>query len=308
VLDAVTELAGLRRAATRIGLAPSSVALAEHKFVEHAGLRLSYLDWGRPTAAASTIVFLHGGRLTAHTWDLVCLALRDEYRCIALDMRGHGDSSWSAEGQYSIADYAGDLRALVSAESVGSLAVVGQSLGGVTAAYYASESPAGLEALAIIDIAPHAPLGRGSSRIREFAETTAKPGTLEEFVAQAVSFNPRRDPDSLRYSLLHNLRQRSDGLLAWKYDPAPYLLTAANDRVDDHARAWQNVERIGVPALLVLGGASELLTRGEAEALVTRLPRGDLLTIAGAGHSVQGDRPRELSGALREFLARSLSR
>src|SRR5690348_10982585 len=56
------------------------------------GLRLSYLDWG---GSGDPIVFLHGGALTAHTWDLVCIGLRGTYRCISLDLRGHGDSDWS---------------------------------------------------------------------------------------------------------------------------------------------------------------------------------------------------------------------
>ncbi len=52
-----------------------------------------------------TIVFLHGGALNAHTWDLVCLALRDDYHCVALDQRGHGDSDWAPADSNEGADY-----------------------------------------------------------------------------------------------------------------------------------------------------------------------------------------------------------
>jgi len=63
-----------------------------------AGLRLHYLDWGRRDRPA--LLFLHGGALTAHTWDLVCLALRADFHCLAVDLRGHGDSEWSPNLDY----------------------------------------------------------------------------------------------------------------------------------------------------------------------------------------------------------------
>ena len=56
-------------------------------------------------------MFLHGGGLSAHTWDIVCLALREEYRCYALDLRGHGDSEWSPALDYSLGAHLRDLEA-----------------------------------------------------------------------------------------------------------------------------------------------------------------------------------------------------
>ena len=73
------------------------------------GVRLSYLDWG---GVGDPIVFLHGGALTAHSWDLVCIGLRDAHRCIALDLRGHGDSDWSDD--YRIETATADVAALVA--------------------------------------------------------------------------------------------------------------------------------------------------------------------------------------------------
>ena len=79
-------------------------------------MRLHYLDWGpagrRPgTRGGWPLVFLHGGGLNAHTWDIVCLALREEYRCHALDLRGHGDSEWSPAQDYSLGAHLRDLEA-----------------------------------------------------------------------------------------------------------------------------------------------------------------------------------------------------
>jgi pimeloyl-ACP methyl ester carboxylesterase len=93
------------------------------------GVRLSYLDWG---GAGDPIVFLHGGALTGHTWDLVCIGLRDAHRCIALDLRGHGDSGWSDD--YRIETATEDVAALATALDAARCHLVGMSLGGNIAA------------------------------------------------------------------------------------------------------------------------------------------------------------------------------
>ena len=70
-------------------------------------MRFHYLDWG--TAGRHPILFLHGGGLNAHTWDVVCLMLRRDYHCFALDQRGHGDSEWEPTSDYSHDSQVGDV-------------------------------------------------------------------------------------------------------------------------------------------------------------------------------------------------------
>ena len=76
-------------------------------------LRFRYLDWGNE--GLRPLLFLHGGALTAHTWDLCCLALRDEFHCLALDQRGHGDTDWAPDADYSIAAQREDVKGFVDA-------------------------------------------------------------------------------------------------------------------------------------------------------------------------------------------------
>ena len=109
---------------------PAFIVPAEH-LVVLGRMRFRYLDWGTP--GKTPLLFLHGGGLTAHTWDLVCLALRADYRCLALDLRGHGDSEWSPEMDYGIAAHSGDVEALVDHLGLDGLGLVGMSLGGLTA-------------------------------------------------------------------------------------------------------------------------------------------------------------------------------
>src|SRR5207249_1787950 len=90
----------LSEAAELAQMSLAEVVLPTERQLQGNGLPLHLLDWGTP--GQPPVLFLHGGSLTAHTWDLVCLALRQRYHCQALDLRGHGDSGWSPDADYSL--------------------------------------------------------------------------------------------------------------------------------------------------------------------------------------------------------------
>ena len=92
------------------------------------GLRLHYLDWG--TNGNPAMVLLHGFAVTAHAWDFFSLTARGDFHIYALDHRGHGDSEWAPNGDYDRARYVTDLIAFVDALHLGSLVLIGHSLGG----------------------------------------------------------------------------------------------------------------------------------------------------------------------------------
>ena len=87
------DFAALPELARRLGVAfEDPTPPRDLTFIGADGVRLHALDWG---GAGPPVLFLHGGRLTARTWDYVCLGLRSQVRAVALDMRGHGDSDWA---------------------------------------------------------------------------------------------------------------------------------------------------------------------------------------------------------------------
>ena len=119
---------------TEVGIAGVDVprvVLPEEHDVLLRRMRFHCLDWGN--AGRRPILFLHGGGLTAHTWDLACLALRDEYHCLALDQRGHGDSEWSPEMDYSVEAHRGDIAAFADHLGLDGFVLVGMSMGGLNA-------------------------------------------------------------------------------------------------------------------------------------------------------------------------------
>lgn len=262
--------------------------------------RLHYLDWPADPGAPA-VVLLHGSGLTAHTWDLVCLALRPEYHCFAVDQRGHGDSSWSHTCDYSRDAHVGDLEQLVDRIGLEQFVLIGMSLGGLNAIEYAARHSGCLQALVLVDVGPEV-RASDAGRIREFLETEVEFASVDEAVEHALAFNARRVPDLLRVSLLHNLRQLPTGRWAWKYDRHA-VVTASVEEIDaEIATLAARIPQIACPTLVVRGAESEIFSEEQAVRLVGRMWNGRLATIEKAGHTVQGDNPAALVEALLQFF------
>ena len=289
----------LETTAVRAGFAFGGVVLPSEHDVNVAQLRFRYLDWG--TKGLRPILFLHGGALTAHTWDLCCLALRDEFHCIALDQRGHGDTDWAPDADYSIGAQREDIRGFADRLGLDRFVLVGQSMGAINGLAFAVTHPERLSALVMIDAGPEV-RRRGSSRIREFVNGGAKPETLEEIIERALAFNPRRDPQILRRSLMHNLRRQPDGSWSWKYDRSRFQRLDHDTHLAERRRLADNLAKVTCPALVIRGAESDVFHQDDAERLAKNFPDGRQITIAQAGHTVQGDNPKDLVAALREFL------
>ena len=289
----------LKTTAVRAGFSFDEVVLPEQHRVTVNGLGFRYLDWG--TKGLRPILFLHGGALTAHTWDLCCLALRDDYHCMALDQRGHGDSDWAPDVDYSISAQREDIKGFAKAAELDQFVLVGMSMGAINGLAYAIAYPETLSALVLIDAGPNV-RRPGSRRIRDFVNGGAEPETLEAIIERAMSFNPRRDPLVLRRSLMHNLRQQSDGTWIWKYDRRRFQQMGGDQHAAERRGLADGLARVTCPTLVVRGGESDVFHDEDAERLAAGLPDGRRVTIPKAGHTVQGDNPKDLAAALRDFL------
>ena len=289
----------LHSSSLRAGFSLDELVLPDERRAAVNDLHLRYLDWG--TVGRRPILFLHGGALTAHTWDLCCLALRADYHCLALDQRGHGDSDWAPDADYSIAAQREDIRGFAGALGLDGFVLVGMSMGAINSLAYAISYPETLSALVLIDAGPD--LRRpGSRRIRDFVNGGAEPETLEAIIARALAFNPRRDPIILRRSLMHNLRRQEDGSWVWKYDRRRFQAMAGDPHGGERRRLADGLAEVRCPTLVVRGGESDVFHDEDAERLAARLPDGRWVKIPHAGHTVQGDNPMDLVAALRAFL------
>lgn len=259
-----------------------------------------------------TVVLMHGGGQTRHSWAGTWKVLTDAgWRAIALDLRGHGDSDWHPDGQYLLDAFAGDVLAVARSLPTPPV-MVGASLGGLSSLVAIAGSDPQQEtarALVLVDVANRLEAG-GRNRIGAFMTANLDGFNSIEDAADAISaYNPNRPRPTDLDGLAKNLRQRDDGRWYWHWDPAfvngrfgssdeTRTLVVQPNRLD---RAAESLE---IPTLLVRGRRSDLLSMEGVEDFLSRVPHAEFVDVAGAGHMVAGDRNEVFNNAILDFLDR----
>ena len=260
--------------------------------------RFHFLEWGQ--ADAPPIVLLHGGHQSAHSWDLVSLHLAQNYRVLALDQRGHGDSEWSRDVDYSNHTMALDAGAFIDALGLERPILMGHSMGGRNSLLLTKQDPARLRALIVVDIGPEIS-DEGRQAIAGFVRTNQEFDDLEHFVANVRKYDPYRSREHIERTVKYNMLQRVDGKFVSKCDSTPRrlgLLTGgARDNVSlEEARAFN------LPVLVVRGANSTILTAEAAIRFRDALPNGTLAVVPDSGHNVHGQNTLGFIGAVGAFL------
>lgn len=256
------------------------------------------------STAAPPVLLLHGGGQTRHAWGgtAAALARRGRY-AVSIDLRGHGDSGWDPDADYSVDAFARDLRA-VAGRLRAKPAVVGASLGGLAALVAQGESsdpPA--SAVVLVDIAPRVDPA-GVTRIIEFMKAAPDGfASLEEAAEAVASYVPHRPRPRDLNGLKKNLRLGADGRYRWHWDPRFMHgdrrpgATQNPDRLETAARALR------VPTLLVRGRQSDVVSEDGARAFLAVVPHARYVDVSGAGHMVAGDQNDPFTEAVVRFLA-----
>ena len=272
------------------------------------GRQLSGLVWG---TASPEVVLVHGGAQNAHTWDTVALALWPT-PVLAIDLPGHGHSSWRRDGAYGPHQNADDLAQMVAAVAPDAELVVGMSLGGLTATALAARHPTLVRRLLVVDVTPGVNRDK-AAEVHAFIEGPQTFTDFAEIFERTVQFNPTRSHESLRRGILHNAHRLPDGSWQWNYDRGLTELAERIERdgvpeegvVPDGPDLWADVSAVAVPLTLVRGSLSPVVDDDDVAELRRRQPDAEVLVVEGAGHSIQGDRPLELAGII---AARSVPR
>jgi pimeloyl-ACP methyl ester carboxylesterase len=276
-------------------MAPSSESTVSSR-----GFALHYVEWGAPTAPP--VILLHGITGHARTWDTLAEALAPQWRVLALDQRGHGDSDSAPDGDYTTGAMADDLAAFADALGYRRFTLLGLSMGGRVAMDFAGAHPDRVERLVIVDIAPeiHPP---GMARIRTMIANAPETIESEEWAVEtAMAANPRADVGELRHRVKHALKRTPDGALTGR-DARDVREMMRRGTRRDPLELWERLTHITCPTLLVRGAESDVLSPELAQRVVAALPDGRLVEVAAAGHTVPGDRPAEFVDVVRRFLA-----
>lgn len=272
------------------------------------GVRIAADRFGDPRAPA--VVFLHGGGQTRRSWGRAAAAVAERgWQAITVDLRGHGESDWSDDGDYRVTTFATDVLEVLRHLPPRPV-LVGASLGGFTAMLLAGElAPDTVRAVVLVDIVPNMDPS-GASRIHNFMYDRMESGfdSLDEVADAIQEYNPHRPRPTDLDGLRTNLRHR-DGRWYWHWDPKFIDGTSALPPIEvtEVDRLYAAVDEIleaGVPMLLVRGQMSDLVTEERAAEFIARFPQIDFVDVSGAGHMVAGDRNDLFAGAVVEFLAR----
>jgi esterase len=284
-------------AARAMGIAFTTEAVPKDMEIHVNGIKLHYLDWGNEEKPP--MILLHGQTNSAHAWDFTALAFHDDFHVIALDQRGHGDSAWAVDGDYTLNTQLPDFEHFVDALELEDIYLVGFSMGGRIAMVYASMHPDKLRALAIIEMSPKMERREGRNTFAAWQLLPKDTDSFEEYVNAAHELNPRRTLTQLRGSLSHQLREFPNGKWSWKWDPV-LRSTDVSGWSDD--RLWEIVPQIRTPMLLVRGAESGFVSDETEYRMTQSLPAMKSVMIPGAGHMVPGDRPVQLQTELKDFL------
>jgi pimeloyl-ACP methyl ester carboxylesterase len=276
------------------------------RFEGFEGIHLVADVWGEESDWP--VLLMHGGGQTRHAWGSTAQVLAGNgWRAVSLDLRGHGDSEWALNGDYSFTTYAADCVAVV--DQLGRPPVlVGASLGGVTAMLAEGGSDRVVSSgLVIVDIT-HRTNPAGVQRIRDFMHSGLRGFASLEEAAQAIAaYTPNRPKRVNPAGLMKVLRQRRDGRWYWHWDPR--FLDRGRTEVphqEFQALFQAAMRNIRVPTLLVRGKLSDVVTEEGVQEFLQEIPGAKAIDVGDAAHMVAGDQNDSFSQAVIEFLERDV--
>jgi pimeloyl-ACP methyl ester carboxylesterase len=269
------------------------------RFVHANGLKFHYLDWGNPEKPP--MVLLHGVGQTCHTWDLFAAAMAEHFHVMAFDQRGHGDTDWAPDKDYSRQTMVKDVGAFTRELGLDRFFLIGMSMGGANSLSFTGNNPDRVEALVVVDVGPRVE-SKGVQHIRDFMRNYREFDTLDEAAEVIHRFNPRRPLDVIRnFTCVYNLKQLANGKWTWKYDT---YFSEGHSRINVkqmHDELTKDVKKIKCPTLVVKGGESDVFSLDGARELQQAIPGSEFALVAKAGHSVMGDNPPGFEIAVRTF-------
>ena len=286
-----------------MGMEPISQYYYSHR------LKLHFWDWG--DNGKPNLLLLHGSRDHARSWDVIAEAFRRDFRVVAPDLRGHGDSGWAPGSMYSIPEFVLDLSALIDIVGRHPVYLIGHSLGGAVVLLYAGVYPDRVKKLVSVEgfspppenLVPRAAPERlrkwiENIRDQEKRESRRYP-SLEAAVARMKEANPYLTDRMARHLTLFGSNWNPDGTLTWKFDNYVRAISPYGFNMEDAQEIWR---QISCPTLL-FRGLDSWTVDPEQDGRIRAISRYRLINVPRAGHWVHHDQPELFIERTREFFA-----
>lgn len=254
-------------------------------------------------SGAPKIVFLHGLMGFLNNWGSVARRLQDHFQILVYDQRGHGQSI-KPKTDYHPNDYALDLYQILNDLQWSKIHLVGHSMGGRNALYFADKYSNHLKSLTIEDIGPESEPNQGlyyqnllNSIPVPFENRDQMTRFFEsEFTAR---YHEKEQIQVLIPFLKANLVQQDDGKWDWRFFKNGIVESVQQGRAQD---AWGPIERLKIPTLYLRGEWSRDLSPDTFQKVLSLNPRIKGVTISDAGHWIHYDQPEAFTNQIRCFI------
>ena len=246
------------------------------------------------------LLILHGLFGNLDNWQTIARKWAETYRVILVDLRNHGRSPHADEMTYPL--MARDVADFLAAQGVDRCHLLGHSMGGKVAMETALTFSTLVEKLVVVDMAPRQ-YGRGHDDV--FAALHAlDPATLDDRRDADDRMRPYMEDAAVRQFLLKNLARDGEEGFRWRMN----LEVLHRDYENLVAPVGTLGQDFPGQALFVRGGKSDYVRDEDWDGIVKYFPLAELATVAGAGHWVHAEQPRELFTLVRDFLAKPARR
>ncbi|APZ97892.1 alpha/beta hydrolase [Sphingopyxis sp. QXT-31] len=274
-------------------------------------LKLHYADWGNEDAPP--LLLVHGGRDHCRSWDWVAEKLRDRYHIIAPDLRGHGDSAWSPDGNYEMGAFVYDLAQLIHQLDLAPVTIVSHSMGGNISTRYSGLFPDKVKKLVSIEglgPSPAVQEERGKTpfdeRMRQWIEDKRQAAgrqpkryaTLDDALARMAAENAYLTPEQARHLTIHGINRNEDGSWSWKFDNYLNIWTIFDMPQEELHKLWA---KISCPTLL-LYGADSWASNPEKDGRIEHFGNAKVIEFENAGHWLHHDQFDRFMSTLDDFL------
>ncbi len=274
-------------------------------------LRLNYVDWGN--ADAPPLLLIHGGRDHARSWDWVAEELRHDWHIIAPDLRGHGDSAWSPDGNYEMSAFVYDVAQLVHQLNLAPVSIIAHSMGGNIATRYAGLYPENVKKLVNIEglgLSPAMQAERDAlgiqKRFRQWIEdrrnaagrTPKRYANIEAAYERMKSENAYLSDEQARHLTVHGISRNEDGTWSWKFDNYLNIWAIFDMPREDLLAIWQAI----TCPVLMLYGENSWASNPEKDGRIEHFPTAKVVEYENAGHWLHHDQFDRFMADVKAFI------
>ena len=274
-------------------------------------LRLNYVDWGN--VEAPPLILQHGGRDHCRSWDWVANELRHDWHVIAPDLRGHGDSDWSPEGNYAMDAFVYDFAQLVDTLGYDQVTIISHSLGANIATRFTGLYPDKVRKLVNIEGLGPSPVSEsdmiGSDEVARLhkwidekrqaaGRTPRRYASLRDAYERMKTENGFLSDHQARHLTVHGATRNEDGTWSWKFDNYLNVWRSADMPFAEKARLWS---AITCPVLL-LWGKNSFAASPATDGRLDYFANATLKEYENAGHWLHHDQFETFISDVRAFL------